>query len=317
MPNNRRPQGYLVTDIDYQGTTIAERRQMQNTWDLLEQQEIANKLTAEKIKQDSINAKLQAEATIQAAKEAVDREYDNKIRLENQKFLNELELELIRQNHDKLMRYNQLCDKYNLNYDDIKEITNYLNKRNPKIDNEIEKNKIELSKVRQRLNKLKNPITQYNQERLSIKGQINKLNYKIANYVKDTSFIIKLFNNKKYKNKLNIYKDEINLLNKRLQELDIKLDNIDDTEYTNRRNLIMDKINLYTNKIDELENKNNEYIADNYKEFAQFRSNHYNEEIEDLFEKLDLHLFKIKDDDIKKKGTIEDYRKYIKKLKDR
>ncbi len=49
MPKNRRPQSYFVSDSDYKGTTVAERRQMQNTWDLLEQQEIANQIEQERL----------------------------------------------------------------------------------------------------------------------------------------------------------------------------------------------------------------------------------------------------------------------------
>ena len=58
-------------------------------------------------------------------------------------------------------------------------------------------------------------------------------------------------------------------------------------------------------------------ITNAYKDFMEFRQNHYNEEIEDLFEKLDLHLFRIKDKDIKNTGTIKDYKTYIKRIKDR
>lgn len=49
MPNNRRLPGWLNGDPDYEGTTIAERRQMQNTWDLLAEQEKANQIEQEKL----------------------------------------------------------------------------------------------------------------------------------------------------------------------------------------------------------------------------------------------------------------------------
>lgn len=49
MPNNRRPPGWLNGDPDYEGTTIAERRQMQNTGDLLAEQEKANQIEQEKL----------------------------------------------------------------------------------------------------------------------------------------------------------------------------------------------------------------------------------------------------------------------------
>lgn len=317
MPRNRRPQSYIVSNPDYQNTTIEQRRQMQNTWDLLEQQEIANDLAQQKLKQDEINSKRQAEATIQAAREAADREYNNKLKLENQKFINELELELARQNHDRLMRYNELCDKYNLNYNDLKNIETYLNKSNADIDNEIETEENDISTLKQKLNKLENPYTKYNQERLSIKGQIDRLYYKINEYKTDTSIINKLFNNKKYKTKIKDYENEIDLMNKRLEELEIKLQNIDDTEYYSKKDSINQLIADKENNIKKLKEQNTEYIANAYKDFMEFRQNHYNEEIEDLFEKLDLHLFRIKDKDIKNTGTIKDYKTYIKRLKDR
>lgn len=50
MPVNRRPPGWLDNgDPDYKGTTVAERRQMQNTWDLLAEQERANQIEQEKL----------------------------------------------------------------------------------------------------------------------------------------------------------------------------------------------------------------------------------------------------------------------------
>lgn len=51
MPKNSRPGGIFGNlDYDMKGTTLAERRQMQNTWDLLAEQEKANELEKERIR---------------------------------------------------------------------------------------------------------------------------------------------------------------------------------------------------------------------------------------------------------------------------
>ena len=92
---------------------------------------------------------------------------------------------------------------------------------------------------------------------------------------------------------------------------------LDDTEYYSKKDSINQLIADKENNIKKLEEQNKEYITNAYKDFMEFRQNHYNEEIEDLFEKLDLHLFRIKDKDIKNTGTIKDYKTYIKRLKDR
>ena len=56
MPRNVRPSGwYYDGNPDYKNTTVAQRRQMQNIWDLLAEQEKANELTQEKIRQQKIN----------------------------------------------------------------------------------------------------------------------------------------------------------------------------------------------------------------------------------------------------------------------
>jgi len=49
MPNNRRPPGWFNSDPNWSDTTIAERRQAQNTWDLLAEQEKSNQIAREKL----------------------------------------------------------------------------------------------------------------------------------------------------------------------------------------------------------------------------------------------------------------------------
>lgn len=49
MPNNRRPPGWFNSDPNWENTTIAQRRQAQNTWDLLAEQEKSNQIAEEKL----------------------------------------------------------------------------------------------------------------------------------------------------------------------------------------------------------------------------------------------------------------------------
>ena len=49
------------------------------------------------------------------------------------------------------------------------------------------------------------------------KGQIDDYIIKLANIKQDTSLINKYFNNKKYKTKIKDYENEIDLMNKRLE----------------------------------------------------------------------------------------------------
>lgn len=81
MPQNRRPPGWLPNgDPDWDGTTVAERRQAQNTYDLLVEQEKANELAKEKLQQDRENARLareNAERIAEATREAEEDRLEN------------------------------------------------------------------------------------------------------------------------------------------------------------------------------------------------------------------------------------------------
>lgn len=116
MPQNRRPPGWLPNgDPDWDGTTVAERRQAQNTYDLLVEQEKANELAKEKLQQDRENARLARENAERIAEATREAEED---RLENELYVQQRQHEL-----DKEMRYYKLCDELGLNYDDIRKLS--------------------------------------------------------------------------------------------------------------------------------------------------------------------------------------------------
>lgn len=115
MPKNPRPPGWIVTDPDWEGTTRAERRNAQNTYDLLVEQEKANNLAQEKLKQDRENAEMQAQATIQAT-----------IQAEKDRFLYQALLQQSQQNFEEEQRKIRLCDNLGIDYEDIKEFDTYL-----------------------------------------------------------------------------------------------------------------------------------------------------------------------------------------------
>ena len=115
MPNNRRPDGWIVSNPDWEGTTRAQRRQAQDTWDLLAEQEKANELSKQKIEEDRENAKRIAEATKQAEKDR----YENELDLEIRRQVSERQIEESRQDHEELMRQKKMCEVLGMDYDEI------------------------------------------------------------------------------------------------------------------------------------------------------------------------------------------------------
>lgn len=106
MPFNRMPSGWLYDgNPDYKGTTVAERRAIQNQINLIQEQERANKLQQERIEQDKLNAQTIASATIIA---------------EHSRYEHELELQQNLIQLEEHNRFIQLCDNLNVDYDEIK-----------------------------------------------------------------------------------------------------------------------------------------------------------------------------------------------------
>lgn len=112
MPKNPRPSG-LFGDLDYgwKGTTLNERIQAQNQWDLLEAQEKANELEEEKLAMQ--------EEMLEEERRNADKIADATRKAEEDRKKHQLDLEEMHQNYDKEMRYNKLCDDLGLDYEDL------------------------------------------------------------------------------------------------------------------------------------------------------------------------------------------------------
>ena len=113
MPRNSRPGG-IFGDLDYRwkDTTLSERVQAQNVWDLLYEQEKANILSEEKIKQDNKLIELYHEILDTLSTDSYN---DTSIEVLNSK--------------------QQICNNINIDYEDIKQFEEILNKGNLKLFN--------------------------------------------------------------------------------------------------------------------------------------------------------------------------------------
>ena len=120
---------------------------------------------------------------------------------------------------------------------------------------------------------------------------------------------------------IQIAKDKIKLIDK----LDAEKNSIDTLfkELVDKQNyckenmsqLLIKRCILYPDKVKELydniKKSNAKNLYENSEKFYNFRVNHYNDEIEKLFKKLDINLKRIKENEIKNIGTIKDYDKFI------
>lgn len=291
MPNNRRPSGWLYNgDPDYKGTTVAERRHMQNTWDLLAEQEKANQIELEKIEQDRINNNNLID-TIERSNKL------NKLMNEaNNKAL--LETERLKTERLQLEHYYKICDDIGIDYEDIKLFLNNLEKSNSVID-------LKLNELYVQLDILKNK--KYNKKHDKYNEYVNSYNrilIKLQNTKQELdtlSIFTKLFN----KSKLFKLEQKKNGLQNKLNELKDIIENYQPEE--DNTSIEIEKINK---QINELLNSNKQYILDKYNNFINFRKNHYNKDMEILFKKL--NITPLNKEDINKIGTKEDYINYIK-----
>ena len=116
MPSNVRP-GFGSVGHEYKN--YEELKNAQNQWDLLEEQEKANKLAQEniniqqqKLEEERENARIIANATRQAE---IDRHK------------NELKIQKKQIEHDNKLKYIELCDALGVVYKDIEEFNSWLN----------------------------------------------------------------------------------------------------------------------------------------------------------------------------------------------
>ena len=288
MPRNVRPSGwYYDGNPDYKNTTVAQRRQMQNIWDLLAEQEKANELTQEKIRQQKINN--------DNLIDAIDRNnlMNKKINDDNNNALKEIEnMKLQRL---KLEHFYKICENEGIDYDDIELFFQKLQEPDPIIISKINMLNKELENLNTKY--YHKQYTKYNEYVNSYNKVLIKLR-EIEDELNNVSIFSKLFN----KNKIvKLEKKKLSLQNK-VDELRNIIDNYKEEE--------PNKDSSYINKtIKELSEQNNQYIYNKCIDFLNFRKNHYNKEIELLFKKLNIAPLDTKE--IIKTGSKEDYIKYI------
>lgn len=291
MPRNVRPSGwYYDGNPDYKGTTVAERRQMQNTWDLLEQQEIANQIEQEKIEQEKINnANL-----INAINNS--NLINKQINDNNNKTLKEIEE--MKTQRVQLEHYYKICDDIGIDYEDIRLFLNKLNESNTEINDKINELTLKLDNIKNK--KYNNEQNRYNQYINSYNRVLIKLG-DVEDELNNLSIFNKLFNKQKIF-KLNQKRNE---LQKKLNELNKLIENYEPTLYNTKN-----EINGINKQINDLLDLNKQYISNKYKKFIDFRKNHYNKEMEILFKKLNIGYLYISE--MIKEGTKQDYIDYIK-----
>lgn len=302
MPRNSRPGG-IFGDMDFgwDNTTLNERIQAQNTWDLLNEQEQANKLSRQKLQQDKENNKI--------LNDLVNNLIDT-INTKNVK-------EDIRNNGIKeqqnLLNKQDMCNKLNIDYQDLVMFVDILDQPNKQILNQINTTQNLLENKTTEYNNLKsfNVKDKYNMSNLY--RSKNELENKI-NELENKSFLFKLLNKKYINSQLQKYLSSLQNIENKINELNKEYNlNKNKLNKEKQQNLekIQEEINNLQNKIDSLNNKYKLDRYNKYMNFIEFRKNHYNKEIELLFKKLNLPVFVIDYKDIKQEGTINDYKDYI------
>ena len=246
----------------YGGLDSTERnRQVQRDILLWEQKEELKKQSEELNKQNElIKEKMVTDRNIEREKENNKKQeefdrYWNEINLEHEKHMNKMEMERLRQSHEELMRFYNLCDKMNLNYDDLVKLNVWLTNLTKEQKEEYLKS---ISKVNSIISE----------------EDIKKLE---DDYSKIEEILIKYKNNIEELNNKELY-DNIILQYKEAKSI-LKADN-----YLNYPNA---------------------------KKFFEFRLNHYNSQIEMLFRKLNIQVQLINKDEVKNKGSIDDYNDFI------
>lgn len=311
MPKNLRP-STLWTGNGWEDKSFADIEIAQTQWDLAKAQEQANEIALKQIQQEEEkeqrrlmqereNAIIQAKAIVKAEKE---------------RHQHELELEKQRQEHDKMMRYYKICDDIGINYDDILQFEEILKLKIPQNINNITE-KINNKKESIKNLKLKKPTLElYTQ---GVQRQVDYLQEKVRTKKKEynkRSAIGKIFGSKK--------KKEIEEFEEDLEHVNNKLKKATDNFYKNEEKLLKDfNIKLEDLELDlksleeELENAKKEFADKSekmLKDFYELRTNHYNYDVEMLFEKLEIKLPKV---EIKEEGSAKEYSKFIKNIIDK
>ena len=275
MPRNQRPGG-LFGEFDYgwEGTTLNERIQAQNIWDLLDAQEKANQIEQEKLN-------LMKE-------QAYENSLSQKEELQDQ----------VKQDQEDYRR--RLCEDLGISYIDFKEFLSIYN-----IDKEEIKRQIILESIKEGqkvIDELKENLENLEPNTKKLKRKVERI--KSENTKLSKSIISRSLNKAKIKDN----EETITAIEAQIKKVEDEFKNSKD----NIKAEIEDKIKNYTTNINELQdylNKPND-MKTVKQDFEEFRKNHYNKDIELLFKRLDIELPKLEVS--QDRGTIEEYNEYFK-----
>ena len=275
MPRNQRPTG-LFGEFDYgwEGTTLNERIQAQNIWDLLDAQEKANQIEQEKL---NLMKEQVYENSLSQKEEIQDQD---------------------KQDQEDYRR--RLCEDLGISYIDFKEFLSIYN-----IDKEEIKRQIILESIKEGqkvIDELKENLENLEPNTKKLKRKVERI--KSENTKLSKSIISRSLNKAKIKDN----EETIAAIEAQIKKVEDEFKNSKD----NIKAEIEDKIKKYTTNINELQdylNKPND-IKTLKQDFEEFRKNHYNKDIELLFKRLDIELpnLEVSQD----KGTIEEYKEYFK-----
>lgn len=275
MPRNQRPGG-LFGEFDYgwEGTTLNERIQAQNIWDLLDAQEKANQIEQEKLN-------LMKE-------QAYENSLSQKEELQDQ----------VKQDQEDYRR--RLCEDLGISYIDFKEFLSIYN-----IDKEEIKRQIILESIKEGqkvIDELKENLENLEPNTKKLKRKVERI--KSENTKLSKSIISRSLNKAKIKDN----EETITAIEAQIKKVEDEFKNSKD----NIKAEIEDKIKNYTTNINELQdylNKPND-MKTVKQDFEEFRKNHYNKDVELLFKRFDIELPKLEVS--QDRGTIEEYNEYFK-----
>lgn len=275
MPRNQRPVG-LFGEFDYgwEGTTLNERIQAQNIWDLLDAQEKANQIEQEKL---NLMKEQAYENSLSQKEEIQDQD---------------------KQDQEDYRR--RLCEDLGISYIDFKEFLSIYN-----IDKEEIKRQIILESIKEGqkvIDELKENLENLKPNTRKLKRKVEQI--KSENTKLSKSIISRSLNKAKIKDN----EETITAIEAQIKTVEDEFETSKDTI----KEEISNKIEKYTASIKELQNYLDNFSKEKSikQDFEEFRKNHYNKDIELLFKRLNIELPKLEVS--QDKGTIEEYKEYFK-----
>lgn len=275
MSRNQRPTG-LFGEFDYgwEGTTLNERIQAQNIWDLLDAQEKANQIEQEKL---NLMKEQAHENSLSQKEELQDQD---------------------KQDQEDYRR--RLCEDLGISYIDFKEFLSIYN-----IDKEEIKRQIILESIEEGqkvIDELKENLENLKPNTKKLKRKVEQI--KSENIKLSKSIISRSLNRAKIKDN----EETITAIEAQIKTVEGEFETSKDTI----KEEINNKIEKYTASIKELQNYLDNFSKEKSmkQDFEEFRKNHYNKDIELLFKRLNVELPKLEVS--QDKGTIEEYKEYFK-----